>query len=50
MSTATTSVEFSFDNIVYKQIDGVAMDNPLDPVLANIFVGYRKEKLLNEDK
>ena len=39
---ATTSVEFSFNNKMYKQINGVAMDSPLGPALANIFVGRRK--------
>ena len=37
---ATTEVEFSFDNVMYRQIDGVAMGSPLGLVLANIFVGY----------
>ena len=40
MQTATSSVEFSFNNIMDRQIDGVAMDSPLGPSLANIFVGY----------
>ena len=40
MQTATSSVEFSFNNIMHRQIDGVAMDSPLGPSLANIFVGY----------
>ena len=40
MQTATSSVEFSFNNIMHRQIDGVAMGLPLGPSLANIFVGY----------
>ena len=46
MKTATTSVEFSFNNIVYKQIDGVAMSSSFGPALANIFVGYYQNFLI----
>ena len=45
MDNATTSVEFSFNYKMYKQIDGVAMGSPLGPALANIFVRYQEEKL-----
>ena len=45
MNIPTTSVEFSFNNKRYKQIDGVAMGSPLGPALANIFIGYQEEKL-----
>ena len=48
MKTATTSVEFSFNNIMYRQIDGIAMGSPLGPALANIFVGYYESKLFNK--
>ena len=37
---ATSSVEFSFNNIMYKQTDEATMGLPLGPVLASIFVGY----------
>jgi len=42
MNTATSSVEFSFNITMYKQIDGIAMGSPLGPMLANIFVGYHE--------
>ena len=45
MKSVTSGVEFSFNDIIYKQTDGVAMGSPLGPVLANIFVGFYEEKL-----
>jgi len=47
MHLATSSVEFSFNNNMYRQIDGVAMASPLGPALANIFVRHPEEKLFN---
>ena len=47
MHYATGSVEFSFDNVMYRQVDGVAMGSPLGPSLANIFVGYQEEWLFS---
>ena len=41
MQTATSSVEFNFNNIMHRQIDGIAMGSPL----ANIFVGYHEALL-----
>ena len=38
IKSATFGIEFSFNNIMYKQTDGVAMGSPLSPALANIFV------------
>ena len=32
---------------MYWQTDGIAMGSPLDPVLANIFVGYYENKLFD---
>ena len=48
MKSATSSVEFSFNNTMYKQIDGVAMASPLGQALADIFVGYYEEKLFSQ--
>ena len=48
MKIATSSVEFSFNNLMYKQIDGVAMGSPLGPTLANIFVGFYESKLFDK--
>ena len=47
MQLATSSVEFSFNNKMHRQIDGVAMGSPLGPALVNIFVGYQEVKLFN---
>ena len=45
MNTATKSVEFSFNNNMQKQTDGVAMGSLLSVALANIFVGCHESKL-----
>ena len=47
MQLATSSVEFSFNNNMHRQIDDVAMGSPFGPAFANIFVGYQEAKLLN---
>ena len=46
---AITEAEFSYDGLMYRQKDGVAMRSPLGPVLANIFIGYY-ESLIDKDK
>lgn len=37
MESANITVKFSFVNLMYKQMDGIAMSGPLGPVMANIF-------------
>ena len=47
MLIATRGVEFSFNNQIYKQLDGVAMGSPLGPALANILVGFHESRLFD---
>ena len=48
LKLSTTESSFSFDNKVYKQIGGVAMDSPLGPTLANAFLCHFEKIWLNE--
>ena len=43
-----SGVEFSFDDTMYRQTDGVAMVSPLGPVLADIFVGWCESRIMDE--
>ena len=45
MQFATSGVQFSFDNNMYRQTDGVAMGSPLDQPFANIFVGFYERQI-----
>ena len=38
---------FLFNDVYYKQIDGVAMGSPLGPTLANLFLVYHEDKWLD---
>ena len=35
-----------FEGKFYDLIDGVAMESPLDPILAKLFMGYHEQKWL----
>jgi hypothetical protein len=44
----TSNVQFLFNGIFYRQIDGVAMGSHLGPMFANIFMGHLERKLADE--
>ena len=47
MVTTPSGVEFSVDDVMYRQIDKVGMGSPLGPVLANIFAGFCESHILD---
>ena len=50
MKFATTFIEFSFDNIMYRQVDGISMGSALGPTMAGIFVGFPEVDLFSKYK
>ena len=46
LELSTREMHFSFNNNIYKQIDGVAMGSPLGPVIANIFMVHLEEEVI----
>ena len=48
MGIATKSVSFSFNEIMYSQIEDVSMGSPLGPILDNIFVGFQERRLFDK--
>ena len=42
----TKEIHFSYNDMLYKQVDGVAMGSPLGPILANIFMVELEESLI----
>ena len=40
---------FMYNDKLYKQIDGVTMGSPLDPTLANFFLGCLEEKIFENN-
>ena len=45
MKFVTTSV--NFDNIMYRQVDGISMGSALGPTMAGIFVGFHEVNLFS---
>ena len=48
LSLATQESCFMFNDILYKQKDGVAMGSPLGPTMANIFLSFYEMKWLEQ--
>ena len=48
LSLATKKSYFIFNELLYKQIDGVAMGSPLGPTLANAFLCFYEKKWLEQ--
>ena len=48
LNFATSGTHFIFIGSFYDQVDGVSMGSLLDPVLANLFMGYNEKKWLQE--
>ena len=46
LSLATQESYFLFDDVLYKQNDGVAMELPLGPTMANVFLSFYEAKWL----
>ena len=44
---ATKESYFTFNGLLYKQIDGVAMGSPLGPSLADAFLSYHEKNQLS---
>ena len=47
LQLATSESSLIFDNILYKQVDGVAMGSPLGPTLANAFLCHYEKLWLD---
>ena len=47
LSLATKELNFILNNILYKQVDKVAMGSPLGPSLANAFLAHHEQNWLD---
>ena len=50
LSVATKGQLFQFNGALYEQTDSMAMESPLGPLLANVFMSHIEENLEREDK
>ena len=50
MKFATTSTKFNFDNIIYRQVDGISIRSVLGPTMAGIFVDFHEVYLFSKSK
>ena len=48
LSLANQESYFIFDDVLYKQKDGVAMESPLGPTMANVFLSFYEVKWLEQ--
>ena len=48
LTLACSGVEFNFNNVMYKQTDGISMGSPLGPIIANSFVGFHENQLIKD--
>ena len=48
LSLATQELYFIFNDVLYKQKDGVAMESPLAPTMANVFLWFYEIKWLEQ--
>ena len=46
----STSVEFSLDNIRYREVDGILKGSALDPTIVEIFAGFHEMDLISKYK
>ena len=44
----TKSAFFRFDNMIYKQVDGISMSSPSGPLMTYIFVGFQEKQLFDK--
>ena len=46
LQMCTKEMHFSFNGVIYRQVNGVAMGSPLGPVLANVFMVELEKSLI----